>query len=381
MALLISVLLAACWWVVYAAGGTHTAWPHAFYLPIILAATPFGVLGGLVTGLAAAVLAGPLMPLDVASGEPQELANWFARGAFFVLVGALSGTTAGALRSGFERGLAEQLLGELQLATPSVRPADAAWAARVLNVIKERQFRPVFQPIYSLCDGRLIAVEALTRFESDPPHPPNVWFEQAHRADLGLDLELETLTAAMETSAELPETVALSFNASPLLLTDPRLLELLDRFDGRRFIVEITEHDVIDDYRDVVDARRALHARAVEVAVDDAGAGFASLRHIIMLQPDVIKLDTSLTQNLSNDPVRGPLADALLQFAERTDSRIVVEGIETASDLHTWRSLGADAAQGYYLGRPGPLGFPMRCERLAARGGRPTEDDTVDASA
>lgn len=350
---LVAALLAGSWALTYAAGGTQSALPHVFYLPIVLAALLFGVWGGLATAVVAMLLCGPAMPVDVAADAGQQLLNWLTRGGFFVTVGGLVGTSTVSLRRHFQAGLTRQLTTELEIAGEG--PPAPIWGPRVLQVIERQAFHPVFQPIYTLDEGRLVAVEALTRFDTHPPQPPDDWFSQAQRSGHGIELELTTLQAAMNASTELPEDVALSFNASPALLSDPRLLQLLDRHRDRTLIIEITEHAIIDDYPLLQDALAPLRARGIGIAVDDAGAGFASLRHIVRLQPEFIKLDLSLTQNLDNDPILRPLADCLIQFADRTGSAIIVEGIETAADLATWRSLGAHAGQGYLLGRPAPL--------------------------
>jgi EAL domain-containing protein (putative c-di-GMP-specific phosphodiesterase class I) len=356
---LISLALLACWALVYAAGGTRTAFPHVFYIPIVAAALPFGVRGGVVVGVAAMLLAGPVMPLDVATGESQAAANWLVRGGFFIAVGALAGTSTASLRRSFRAGLTRHLSTELELATPQDDPTSApAWDIQIRRALDVGGFATVYQPIYALADGRLIAVEALTRFETDPSPRPDDWFAHAWSIGLGVDLEIAAIAAALATGADLPPDVALSFNASPSTLCDERLVELLDATEPRPLIVEVTEHAVVDDYRQLDDAMVSLRRRGVRLAVDDAGAGFASLRHIVRLQPELIKLDPSLTQNLRDDPVRGPLADCLIEFARRTGSAIIAEGIETPADLATWRDLGAHAVQGHLLGRPGALPAP-----------------------
>lgn len=371
-------LLGVCWLLVYGAGGTQTAFPHVFYLPILLAASAFGVVGGVTVGVVAMLLCGPVMPLDVAGSEPQQLTNWLVRGGFFTAVGGLAGASTVSLRRTFEARLTRQLHRELDLALsegadgPDIEAEAAvegdAWELWVRRALAEQSFRPVFQPIYALDDGRLLAVEALTRFDTQPSFAPDVWFVKAGEVGLGVELELAAIKAALETSGDLPATVALSVNASPAVLADERLLALLDWHAGRRLIVEVTEHAVVDDYPQLTAALAQLRARGVELAVDDAGAGFASLRHIVRLQPEYIKLDPSLTQDLGDDPVRRPLADCLVLFAHRTDSQLIVEGIETAEDLATWRSLGAHGAQGYLLGRPGPLPTDEPNEVLASPG-------------
>jgi EAL domain-containing protein (putative c-di-GMP-specific phosphodiesterase class I) len=98
-----------------------------------------------------------------------------------------------------------------------------------------------------------------------------------------------------------------------------------------------------------------LRERGVRLAIDDAGAGYSSLRHILQLRPDLIKLDMSLTRNICIDPARKALAAAMVNFARDTGSQIIAEGVETASEFATLRALGAEKAQGYFLGRPLPL--------------------------
>ena len=82
---------------------------------------------------------------------------------------------------------------------------------------------------------------------------------------------------------------------------------------------------------------------------------FSSLRHIVRLAPYITKLDISLTQNLASSPVRRALGEAFIAFVHHMDGMLVVEGIETASDLSAWAALGADAVQGFLVGYPGPL--------------------------
>lgn len=81
-------------------GGTHTAWPHAFYVPIIVAALPYGAVGAVVTAVAASILCGPFTPLDTMTGASQSLVNWLTRSGFFVVIGALTGgIVAAAVRA------------------------------------------------------------------------------------------------------------------------------------------------------------------------------------------------------------------------------------------------------------------------------------------
>lgn len=365
----VAALLVGAWLVTLAAGGSRTAAPHAFYVAIVLAAVRLHGIGGAVTGLLAGLLSGPLTPLDVATGEAQLPANWLLRGFFFVLIGVILGLAVDRLRASYEAALEERFDQELQLAAGPTMPTTAYHAVAVRNLLEQRRFAPVFQPIYALDDGRLLAVEALTRFDTDPVERPDVWFRRAADLGLGRDLEVAAMQAAVETAdgGGLPDEVAINLNCSPATLGDDRLLELVDA-TNRRVVFEVTEHAAVDDYQELDVAMARLRRGGAVFAVDDAGAGFASLRHIVRLAPEIIKLDMSLTQNLRHDPIRAKLADCLIRFARETGSELVAEGIEHAGDLATWRDLGAHAAQGYHLARPGPLPVAPHCRRIVEHG-------------
>ena len=161
------------------------------------------------------------------------------------------------------------------------------------------------------------------------------------------------MAAALEAVASIPLEVALSLKLSAdVLQHEPTLPELLAGTD-RRLIVELTEHERIDDYEAV---RRALERLGpnVKLAIDDAGSGFASLRHIVALQPAYVKLDIEWVRNIDADPVRRALVSGLVYFAIETGCELIAEGIETNAELAALRELGIRLGQGYLLGRPAP---------------------------
>ena len=102
-------------------------------------------------------------------------------------------------------------------------------------------------------------------------------------------------------------------------------------------------------------ALKPLRRRGLRLAVDDAGAGYASFRHILSLAPDVIKLDMSITRNVHTDRSRRALARAVISFAAETDSKVVAEGVETIDELSVLRELSVSKAQGYFIGKPAPI--------------------------
>ena len=211
----------------------------------------------------------------------------------------------------------------------------------------------VFQPIVNVRTGAVIGAEALARFPDTSG--PQRWFADAASVGLGLDLELAAITAALGQRPRIPDDVYLSVNASPSAIQSPRLVELLDGIDATRIVIEITEHAHVDDYDALVDAVGRLRDLGVRFAIDDAGAGYSSLRHVVRIQPDVIKLDTSLTRDIDSDAARRALARSLLLFADEISAMLVAEGVETPTELDALVALGVEYVQGYLTGRPAPL--------------------------
>lgn len=228
-------------------------------------------------------------------------------------------------------------------------------AARIGHAISGEGWHLVYQPIVELGSRAIAGFEALARFMMPPQRPPDVWFKEAAEVGLGVELELVAIDTALRALRRIPAEAYLSLNASHRTAMSPELLHTLEGHDTERIMLEITEHEPIDAYEDLGAALEILRGLGVRVAIDDAGAGFASLRHILNIRPDVIKLDVGLTRGIDQDLGRRALAVALISFAEQMDISIVAEGIETLEELETLRDLGARYGQGYYLGRPAPL--------------------------
>ena len=114
-------------------------------------------------------------------------------------------------------------------------------------------------------------------------------------------------------------------------------------------------------------ARTAARPRGMRLAIDDVGAGFSSLRHIVLTAPDVIKLDRSLVDGVDGDPVLRTLVRSLVDFAHGCDATVVAEGVETAADAAALLALGVDHGQGWHFGRPGPAADLADCPPRATR--------------
>jgi EAL domain-containing protein (putative c-di-GMP-specific phosphodiesterase class I) len=231
-----------------------------------------------------------------------------------------------------------------------------ARVSRILELCKPGAITTVFQPIKSLNGGGVAMLEALSRFPNEQRMNPGECFVEASSVGLSVELDLaaiKTALAALRTAGD--DTSAVSLNILPPTLVDPRLADVLDGFDPHRVVFELTEHAEVTDYDRARQAINTLRDRGARLAIDDAGSGYASLRHILDLMPDIIKLDISLARDIGNDMPRRALASGLIGFAREIDAQIVAEGIETESELHTLRDLGAGLGQGYFLARPAPL--------------------------
>jgi EAL domain-containing protein (putative c-di-GMP-specific phosphodiesterase class I) len=223
---------------------------------------------------------------------------------------------------------------------------------RIRSVLDGNGLSIVYQPIYRVGRDGIVGFESLSRFSTVPARSPDVWFNEASSVGLGVDLEIRAIEAALQGLAQLPQSVYLSVNTSPDTILSGALAAVFRDMPLDRLVLELTEHMLIERYDDIGAALEPLRRGGMRIAVDDAGAGYASFRHILNLAPEIIKLDIGLTRNIDSDRSRRALAAAFFRFSEETGSTIVAEGVETEAELAVLQQLGIDKAQGYLLGRP-----------------------------
>jgi EAL domain-containing protein (putative c-di-GMP-specific phosphodiesterase class I) len=253
----------------------------------------------------------------------------------------------------FMRVLAEVVADQLDREQLENEARRLEWS-RIRSVLEGDRLDVEFQPVFDLDDCRIVSLEALARFESDPDRPPAAWFADAAAVGLTIELELLAIRRALEQLDDFPPEVTIALNVSPSTALDPRFARLVEDV-ADRVVIEITEHAQVDDYDALQNALAPLRERGAQLAIDDVGAGFANLRHILRLAPDIVKLDLSLTQEIARDPAREALASSLVGFAEGVGASITAEGISSNEELQLLRSLGVDYGQGFFLARPAPL--------------------------
>lgn len=229
---------------------------------------------------------------------------------------------------------------------------DADALQRIQHFLADPELDIALQPLISLADQRIVGVEALARFRDG--RGPDQWFREAQACGMSKQLDLVAFETAAELLEEIPEGIHLSVNAGPDLLLDPRLRRRLVQsgLPLHRLVIEVTEHARVADYAALSRAVESLREHRVRFAIDDTGAGYASLNHVLQLRPDSIKLDRGLITGVESDPARRALVTALVLLALELGAGITGEGIETLGQLEALETLGVDHGQGYLIARP-----------------------------
>lgn len=210
------------------------------------------------------------------------------------------------------------------------------------------------QPIHFLSDNKIAGVECLARFPDAAMRGPDCWFNEADEVGLGVELEMLAVRSALATLPYVPMGHYVSINASPTTIISGALEQALGDHDGEQLVIEVTEHQQVTDFTALAKALRGISPKA-RIAIDDVGAGYAGLRHIVDLEPDILKLDMSLTRDIFRDPARRALASALVAFSEQIGCSLVAEGVERAEERDLLAELGITYGQGYFYSRPLPV--------------------------
>ena len=228
------------------------------------------------------------------------------------------------------------------------------WEKAVADVLGGRsEVNVVFQPIVDLRRGMVCGYEALSRFPAEMAAGPDKWFSAAALHGRGVELEAVTLESALAGRSTIGDNCFLSLNVSPEAVCSERIQALLlSQTDLRGVVLEITEQTPVEDYDALHEALAPLREAGATVAVDDTGAGYASMRHVVALEPQFVKLDRSLVSGAHADPRKAAAIAAIGAFAGELDAWVVAEGIETSAELDALVSMQLPLAQGYLLGRP-----------------------------
>src|SRR5262249_3510673 len=136
-------------------------------------------------------------------------------------------------------------------------------------------------------------------------------------------LEIVALQAALSWLDRIPDGLFLTVNVSPACIADRRLIDEVERAGNGFLLLELTEQDRVECYDALTDELSELRTAGVGLAIDDVGSGFASMNHVLQLDPDLVKLDAALTRGVELDPRRSALISALTRFADAARADLV----------------------------------------------------------
>jgi EAL domain-containing protein (putative c-di-GMP-specific phosphodiesterase class I)/CheY-like chemotaxis protein len=229
---------------------------------------------------------------------------------------------------------------------------------RILSVLRTSGITTVYQPIVDVHTLAPVGYEGLSRFPGTEHGGPDRWFSDAFGVGMGVELEWFAASKALNFLETLPAEqpdAFLAVNMSPASVLHLLTHRLCDPGLYPKIVVELTEHVPVEDYAAVHAALATMRERGTRLAADDLGSGYAGFRHLIRLQPDIIKLDISLVRGIHRNNGQRALASALVAFAGDVGARVIAEGVEEPGELEALRDIGVPWAQGYYLSRPAPL--------------------------
>lgn len=345
----IGVCLAAAWQVTYVGGGSRTVLPHLFYVPVLLAASRFRWTGAALTAGIAGILVGPLMPVDVASGAAQSVANWSGRLAAFLVVGILVAWLTMESRP--------SILGRVR---------DNRVAAELRAALRDNQFVVYYQPIVRLATQQVVGFEALCRWH----HPtrgvvsPAQFIPAAERTGVIVALgqyvlreatgQLAAWTGAGHRDLSVAVNVSSAQLGHPDLIDDVRAAVRDSALDPAQLHIEITETAIISDPQMALAHITALRALGVRIAIDDFGVGQSSLSFLYQLPVDIIKIDCAFVADMTNDPKCTALVHGIIRLADAIGARTIGEGIESQEQCRALQALDCELGQGYHLARPAP---------------------------
>lgn len=236
-----------------------------------------------------------------------------------------------------------------RLDTGPYAPADTE-TPDLAAVLAPGGIRVALQPVVRATDLVVVGHEALARMVVEPPRGPDWWLARAAEAGIREHLEVACLERAADLGSA-PDGQLLFVNVSPSTIGSLDFEAVLHRLPTR-LVLEVSECEEVTDYGSLRRTLSPILERGTRLAIDDTGAGYSSLRHVIELAPDFLKLDREMVRGLDQDPVRLALVRAMVAFSGEVGTHVIAEGVETREELEAVRDAGVHFVQGYLTGRP-----------------------------
>jgi diguanylate cyclase (GGDEF)-like protein/PAS domain S-box-containing protein len=260
--------------------------------------------------------------------------------------------------------------GEFALYDPSMHSTlveRLALEAELRTAVSEGLMKVHYQPTYTLDQGALVGVEALLRWT----HPergeiaPDVFIPLAEQTglihELGRFVLREACLQGQRWRELAPDTVlTIGVNVSTRQLQRATFAEEVREalaesgFPAKHLILEMTESVLMNDTDSSLATLKELKAMGLRIAIDDFGTGYSSLSYLHRFPVDILKIDRSFIERLSDSDARDSLVQSIVQLGHTLQLETVAEGIEDNTQLQALRRLGCEMAQGFHFGRPGP---------------------------
>lgn len=233
----------------------------------------------------------------------------------------------------------------------------------VSKIVAQKDIRMLAQPIINVASGEVKAWEMLTRGpKGSALESPLQLFSVARQTGLLYDLELIVFEKILQQINETGCTQDIFINFTPITLGQERFVRDLKKMlakhkniSPRQLTIEITERDSIDGMENFLYNIKVLRTFGFRIAIDDTGAGYASLHSISEIMPDIIKIDRSVIQDIDKNSVKESMLKGLLLVAREAGSLVVAEGIENKDEASVLSRNRVDLAQGYFYARPKSL--------------------------
>ena len=258
--------------------------------------------------------------------------------------------------------LERQIYAGMQTAADAVRDAEQQRKKQLTrelrDIIRRKRITTLFQPIVRARESTVFGYEILTRGPANSSfRNSDMLFSFAREAKLAWALEAIALEGALRRLRQVDfaeRKFLLNLEAEMFGESEFRIHEMVSFFAEHRghFVFELTERAAIEDYAQFRELLNEFRDKGIEVAIDDAGSGYASLEAIAALAPDYLKITKGLVSTLAEEPIKQDLVRMLVDLAARIGAKTIAEGIETQEEYETCRELGIDLLQGYYLAHP-----------------------------
>ncbi|MBD3373076.1 MAG: EAL domain-containing protein [Candidatus Coatesbacteria bacterium] len=257
----------------------------------------------------------------------------------------------------FERLVYQSVREAKEMAVDAEKREELLQDRELAQIIAGERIKTRFQPIMYISDLSVLGYEALS------VGPPDTVFENAERlfsfaAHTGFSQSLDRIClrhAVSVAGVQIENGELLFLNTTPHNFADPSFRADFESDLGLskdRIVLELTERSTIGDLRSFRRYLEVFKSEGFKIAIDDAGAGYSSLNTIIELQPDFLKFDRAMVTRIQENRIKQELLTTLLELADRTGSRVIAEGIETAEELEALREMGVELGQGYHLSKP-----------------------------